>query len=61
MYAPVHLLLKRVLLLIAISLMFLEILLNTHVLVATTWWELDSEHVRLVVTGQEVLQPVRQV
>ena len=61
MCAPVHLLLKRALLLIVISLMFLEILLNTPVLVATTWWEQGSEHVKLVVTGQEVLQPVKQV
>ena len=39
----------------------LEILLNTHVEVATTWWVLALEHAKLEVTGQEMLQSVKRV
>ena len=46
---------------VAMSLTLLEILLNTPVEVATTWWVLVLEYVKLVVTGQGVLQTVNQV
>ena len=61
MYVRVHLLHPMDLSLFAMELVLLEILLNTPVVVGTTWRVLTLEHAKLVVTGQNVLQPVKKV
>ena len=60
-FAPVHQFLQMASSLVAMILTLSEILLNTPAKVATTWWVLVLEHVKLVATGQGVLQPVKQV
>ena len=61
MNVPVHQFLQMASSLVVMSLVLLEIQLNTPVEVGTTWWVLVLEHAKPVVTGQQGLQFVRKV